>query len=172
MPIEPDTKNWTWVTERACPECGFDASVVTVAELPALLRENAAAWIPVLRRIDVRDRPDESTWSPLEYAAHVRDVYRVFAVRLALMLDEEDPAFDDWDQDAAAVREGYRGQDPAEVGPALLAAGESLAAQFDAVPHDAYGRAGHRSDGSAFTVETLARYLAHDVVHHLHDVTP
>jgi hypothetical protein len=22
--ITPDTKDWTWVLERACPECGFD----------------------------------------------------------------------------------------------------------------------------------------------------
>lgn len=26
MAIVPDTKDWTWVLERACPECGFDAS--------------------------------------------------------------------------------------------------------------------------------------------------
>ncbi|HEY5013683.1 MAG TPA: DinB family protein, partial [Acidimicrobiia bacterium] len=24
--ITPDTKDWTWVLERPCPECGFDAS--------------------------------------------------------------------------------------------------------------------------------------------------
>ncbi len=24
--IVPDTKDWTWVLERACPECGFDAT--------------------------------------------------------------------------------------------------------------------------------------------------
>ena len=29
---------------------------------------------------------------------------------------------------------------------------------------------GHRSDGTAFTVETLAQYLVHEVEHHLHDV--
>jgi hypothetical protein len=27
-PIVPDTKDWTWVLERPCPECGFDASGV------------------------------------------------------------------------------------------------------------------------------------------------
>ena len=24
MPITPDTKDWTWVMERPCPDCGFD----------------------------------------------------------------------------------------------------------------------------------------------------
>ena len=26
--IEPDTKDWTWVIARPCPECGFDPSTV------------------------------------------------------------------------------------------------------------------------------------------------
>ena len=25
MSITPDTKDWTWVLERPCPECGFEA---------------------------------------------------------------------------------------------------------------------------------------------------
>lgn len=25
MAIEPDTKDWTWVLDRPCPECGFEA---------------------------------------------------------------------------------------------------------------------------------------------------
>ena len=28
MPIVPDDKDWTWVLERPCPECGFDASAL------------------------------------------------------------------------------------------------------------------------------------------------
>jgi hypothetical protein len=32
-------------------------------------------------------------------------------------------------------------------------------------------RTGRRSDGASFTVETFARYLIHDPVHHLYDVT-
>ncbi len=30
---------------------------------------------------------------------------------------------------------------------------------------------GLRSDGSAFTVESLAAYFIHDPIHHLHDVS-
>ncbi|WP_458689292.1 hypothetical protein [Nocardia tengchongensis] len=25
MPIVPDAKDWTWVLERTCAECGFDS---------------------------------------------------------------------------------------------------------------------------------------------------
>src|SRR4051794_791858 len=27
-PVEPDTKDWTWVLDRPCPECGFDPAAV------------------------------------------------------------------------------------------------------------------------------------------------
>ena len=171
MPITPDTKNWTWVLERECPECGFDSSGVALREIPELLRANVRSWPGVLRRDDVRDRPDDTTWSPLEYAAHVRDVFRIFHTRLELMLAEDDPAFENWDQDATAVAERYSEQDPASVEAELVEAGLALADAFERVPAEAASRTGRRSDGSRFTVETLGRYLLHDPVHHLWDVT-
>lgn len=169
--ILPDTKNWTWVLERACPECGLDTTHVRFAELPALIRDNAAAWPTVLERTDVRVRPDAQTWSPLEYAAHVRDVFRIFSVRLQLVLDEDDPAFANWDQDATAVEERYGEQEPAVVSAELVAAATALAEAFERVPAEALGRTGLRSDGARFTTETLGRYFIHDPVHHLWDVT-
>ncbi len=171
MVITPDTKNWTWVLERECPDCGFDSSDVSLADIPSLLRANVQAWPAVLGWAHVRTRPDDSTWSPLEYAAHVRDVFRIFGVRLDLMLAEDDPEFDNWDQDATAVAERYRDQDPAQVATDLVEAGTALADAFEHVPADSADRTGRRSDGSRFTVETLGRYLLHDPVHHLWDVT-
>ncbi|GAB3610435.1 DinB family protein [Humibacter ginsengiterrae] len=172
MAIVPDTKNWTWVLERACPECGFDASTVGFRDIPRLTRENAAGWMPVLERHDVRVRPDESTWSPLEYAAHVRDVYRVMGRRLQLLLTQDDPEFENWDQDATAVAERYGEQDPAVVSGELREAAAAIADAWEAVPDSALARSGRRSDGSVFTVESLARYFIHDPVHHLWDVRP
>lgn len=169
MPITPDTKNWTWVLEKPCPECGFDATNFQARDVPALLRTNTAAWPAVLTRPDVRVRPDESTWSPLEYAAHVRDVFRIHDYRLALMREQEDPLFPNWDQDATAVEEKYNEQEPAVVSDELLTAGESLAGAFEGV--DDWERPGRRSDGASFTIETFAKYFIHDPIHHLHDVT-
>ncbi|MCU1525349.1 MAG: DinB family protein [Microbacteriaceae bacterium] len=171
MPIIPDTKNWTWVVERPCPECGFDASGFGEKDVAAILRANATAWPAVLDRADVRLRPDDSTWSALEYGAHVRDVIRLYAERLALMLEQDDPLYPNWDQDATAVAERYNEQDPAVVAEELLAAARVLADAFDAVPDDAWGRPGRRSDGVQFTVASFAKYFIHDPVHHLWDVT-
>ena len=171
MPIEPETKDWTWVLDETCHECGFDTRTIAGTDVPALVRENAAVWPGVLARPDARQRPDDSTWSPLEYACHVRDVYRLFAVRLNLMLTADDPLFPNWDQDETAVAERYGEQDPATVAVELVAAGEAVAADFDAVRGDQWQRTGRRSDGAVFTVESFARYFVHDSIHHVHDVT-
>lgn len=171
MPIAPDTKDWTWVVQRPCPQCGFDAAHMPFVDIPARLRTNAKAWTGVLAASSMRERPDSSTWSPLEYACHVRDVHRVFTDRLALMLEQDGPRFADWDQDAAAVAGRYADQDPQRVVVELLDAAEAAAEAFGAVPPRALTRTGLRSNGSHFTVLTLARYYVHDPVHHLWDVT-
>lgn len=108
MPITPDTKNWTWVTERACPECGFDGS-----------------------------RLDPATVA-------VRGVCALYDRRLALMLTEDGARFENWDQDVTAVDDDYNAQDPSAVIVAL--------------------------QDAAFTVDTFARSMIHDPVHHVHDV--
>jgi hypothetical protein len=56
--IPEDTKDWTWVLARRCPECGVDASSVDVTTVPAIVRANAQAWRAVLARPDVRRRPN------------------------------------------------------------------------------------------------------------------
>ena len=170
MAIEPDTKNWTWVIESACPDCGFDGAAVTIRDVPHLIDANTAGWPEQLRRADVRQRPDDATWSPLEYGAHVRDVHRKMTERLELMLAEDDPLFPNWDQDATAVAEQYGEQDPATVAEDLRAAARRAAQAFAGVREDQLARTGRRTDGSGFTVATLAVYYAHDPVHHLWDV--
>jgi hypothetical protein len=171
MAITPDTKDWTWVLDRACAECGFDSTAVTGRDVPRLMRENADGWTAVLRHdAAVRARPQDARWSTLEYACHVRDVLRLFDWRLALMLSEDDPSFPNWDQDATAVSESYGAQDPAIVSAELADAARRLAGSIEALGDDAWGRTGTRSDGATFTVETFTRYLIHDPIHHLHDV--
>lgn len=127
-------------------------------------------WRAVLRRPDVAERPDEDTWSALEYACHVRDVFSLFDQRLNLMLDGDNVRFENWDQDRTAVEKDYANADPAVVSAELTAEGQQIAESFAGVREAEWGRKGLRSNGSVFTVLTLAQYFLHDVVHHLHDV--
>lgn len=170
MPIVPDTKNWTWVLERPCPECGFDATTFGHDDVPRLVAENAAGWAEVMQRGDLARRPSDDRWSALEYACHVRDVYRLFQLRLGLMLDENEPQFANWNQDDTALAERYGEQDPATVSIELADAAAEVAAAFAAVEGEQWSRTGVRSDGAIFTVDTLARYFVHDPIHHLWDV--
>jgi len=151
MPIVPDVKNWTWVLDETCPECGFAAADTAFDAVPPLAREYAGRLAATLTRPEAALRLTDSVWSPLEYAAHVRDVCRIFAYRTAIAArtvasDPRVPAFD--------------------------ARGVSAAEAADGVPVPPADRGRHvrRSDGSAFTVESLARYFVHDVIHHVHDV--
>lgn len=165
-----DSKDWTWVLQRPCPECGFEAEEVAPAELPELVRRTAGSWRHVLAGSDVAARPSADVWSPLEYACHVRDVFRIFDGRLAQMLAEDDPLFLNWDQDETAVVERYDEQDPATVATELTEAAERIAASFAAVGAEQWSRRGRRSDGASFTVASLGRYFIHDPIHHLTDV--
>jgi hypothetical protein len=171
MTIIPDTKDWTWVLQRPCPECGFDTSGFPVGAVPGMIMANAAAWQEALAGDDVRARPEPGKWSPLEYGCHVRDVFRLYDQRLELMLSRDDPQFPNWDQDETAVADRYAEQDPAEVAAALRQAAFAIAGRFENVTGDQWERTGTRSDGARFTVETFARYFVHDPVHHLYDVT-
>jgi hypothetical protein len=168
--IEPDTKDWTWVLAERCPECGLAAGDVDPTAIGARTRADLTRWTAVLSRTDARDRPAPTTWSPSEYACHVRDVYVLFRERLELMLTEDDPQFANWNQDETAIADDYASQDPVTVAAQLVPAGEALAEAFDSVPADAWDRTGRRDDGSKFTVATFGQYFLHDVVHHLHDV--
>jgi hypothetical protein len=170
MPIEPDAKDWTWVLDRACPECGFDTNDVDPHDLAARIARTTDLWRDVLQRADVRQRPDDSTWSPLEYACHVRDVHRVYAGRVARMLAEVDPHYENWDQDATAIEDAYGDQDPGVVAEELAAAAAELGALFAGVEGDRWQLTGRRSDGAAFTVDSIGRYYLHDIEHHLWDV--
>lgn len=173
MPIVPDDKDWTWVLSRPCPECGFDVTELPPESVAPLVRSNAGEWVTLLDRPadELRRRPSDDRWSPLEYACHVRDVFVLYGERLALMLEENDPLYPNWDQDATAFAARYNEQDPSVVATQLRAAADTLAQQFASVGGRQWERTGRRSDGATFTVTSFGRYMIHDPVHHLHDVT-
>ena len=172
MALVPDTKDWTWVLDRPCPECGFDANRISPSQVPDRVTTAADEWAQILISSPaVASRPDPDVWSPLEYGCHVRDVFRVFDARLELMLTEDDPTFDNWDQDATAVAERYAEADPDAVAAELDEAGRRFADRLAGVAGAQWDRTGRRSDGAEFTVASFSRYLLHDVVHHLWDVT-
>ncbi len=170
MTIVPDTKDWTWVLDRVCDECGYDARAVARDHLPSLIRGYTVDFLEVLATPGVRRRPAPRIWSPLEYGCHVRDVFQIFDERLRLMLEEVNPLFPNWDQDETALTGRYWEQDPVVVSRELVEAADAIARRFAGVSGSQWNRPGRRTGGSSFTVDTFARYFLHDVVHHRHDI--
>jgi hypothetical protein len=169
---EPDTKDWTWVLQRRCPQCGLAAREIGLDEVATRTFVAAEEWVQILRSSPaVTARPQPHIWSPLEFGAHVRDVFRLFDARLQLMLTADHPTFDNWDQDETAIRERYSEQDPEVVADQLEEAAQTMVDHIRALREDQLGRTGRRSNGSEFTVVTLLQYFLHDVIHHLWDVT-
>jgi DinB superfamily len=170
MTIIPEDKDWTFVLSRPCHECLFEAASLDHDDVADMLEDNAAGWMVVLHRADATERPRPDRWSPLEYACHVRDVFRLYDYRLHLMLDEHDPLFPNWDQDETAITDRYGEQDPLVVAHELRDAQRVLSASFRSVSGDQWNRPGRRSDNKSFTIDSFARYMIHDPIHHLWDV--
>ena len=172
MNIAPDTKDWTWVLDTACPECGFDTRQPSRADLAPLADRVGDEWLSAMRSVpSVRERPEPTVWSPLEYACHVRDVFALATYRVALMTSVDDPLFENWDQDATAIDADYPSQDPTLVASELVQRAAEFSVALSGVTDDEWKRPGRRGDGAVFTVESFARYLLHDPIHHLTDVT-
>jgi hypothetical protein len=171
MTITPETQDWTWTIGKACPDCGYDGPSVDVLKTGDAIRALIDPFCAALAKPNASTRPDEQTWAPVEYACHVRDVFRLYEYRLGLMLNEDNPTYPNWDQDATAIEERYDLQDPSTVATELAEAGNSLANAFDLVTGDQWQRTGVRSDNKNFTVATFATYMVHDPFHHLWDIT-
>lgn len=171
-PVIPDEKDWTWTLTRRCEECGLEAGQIDPMTVGRRAWVVAEEWVHILREHPaVEARPAPAIWSPLEYAGHVRDVYRVMDGRLQLMLTEDNPVFPNWDQDETAVLQRYAEADPEVVGAELEAAAATMLGRIQQLTAADFLRRGLRSNGSEFTVATLLQYFLHDVVHHLWDVT-
>ena len=169
-PVVPEagSEDWTHVITGGCAGCGFEPPTDPEGTGDRL-RAALLRWQAALARDDAALRPSPAVWSPAEYAAHARDVCRVFRGRLELMLAEDDPEFANWDQDATALAERYWEQPADGVARELAAEIAATAAAFDRVSGGQWRRTGRRSNGSVFTVSSLAAYFLHDVEHHLHD---
>src|SRR3546814_11058085 len=114
----------------------------------------AAAWQELLAGagVEVAQRPSDDRWSTLEYACHVRDVFRLADVRFSLMLDQDGPDLQNWDQDETAIPDRYSEQDPHQVAADTAAAAPVAAGRIDGLPGAVGVLPGPRRQRARFTV--------------------
>ncbi len=159
-----------------CAECGLDYEAIPADEAIVAIRGFGRRYRAPLTRLlrgedesVLRARPAPETWSALEYAAHVRDVFAKYAGWVSLILAEDGPVLEGLTPDEEVVALAYNTQVPATVVAELADRAESLASAFEAVPADGWQRVGTRR-GREFSVEILARRAVHEGSHHLLDI--
>lgn len=168
--IVPDEKDWTVVLKEGCAECGHDMRSTTPEDIVQQLPHQVQRLLAVLDRDQARERVDPARWSDQEYVVHVAQMLDVMVARFGLMLNQDEPTFENWDQDLAAERGHYNELSASQAANALREAASRFADRLEGIsPHD-YHRTGLRSNGAAFTITSLAQYAWHDLLHHLWDV--
>lgn len=132
-------------------------------------RDEASRWGTLLTSADdddLRVRPTPTEWSPLEYAVHVRDVLAVFSERTMRALAEDEPELEWWDHEAA-IEDGWANEsDVTAVADDLVRNAANLEDVLDRVPPEGWARGATRRGSERFTVELLARFALHEMVHH------
>jgi DNA segregation ATPase FtsK/SpoIIIE, S-DNA-T family len=158
-----------------CDECGFVYENIARDDIASSLRALAARYGAVLaERADgvLRAHPLPNVWSALEYACHMRDVYRVQRERVLLALADEQPAFASMRRDERVAEERYNEQQPAQVAREIRDAAEALAATLESLDDGGWTRTGiyNYPERRVRTVEWIGRHTVHEGEHHLQDI--
>jgi len=170
-------EGWQWAraqTDR-CPQCGHHPAAMARDQLGPVLIEQAQSWRVFLTKAgdaELRTNPAPGIFSPIQYAAHVRDIERVYGDRIMLMLREDDPVFPQFNPDEEAWGR-YNELDQRALADDLEAQARRLADILAQLQPDDWSRTMTRDGGSdgvhQFTVAGLASYAVHESHHHLLD---
>jgi hypothetical protein len=157
-----------------CEECGFTYELSEAAEAGPAVVAHAAELGDVLGSpgADPRTRRKPDTWSPLEYACHVRDVLLVQRERVLAARRVDRPSFDPMGRDERVEHDGYAEQDPTDVARQLADAAALFAHVLARLGPDDWDRQvvynyPRRTDRP---LRWVAVHTVHEMRHHLLDV--
>ncbi len=155
-----------------CAECGFDGSRLTIGDAVASLRSMDRRWHDAFADTPddrLRRRPAPEVWSPLEYAAHTRDVLRLHHMGIGMILEGTHPAFPSIPPDPPGADHGYNAQDPRTMLDELATAAGDLADLAGPARPEMWDRTGEIG-GVEHDAGWLLRHAVHDASHHLFDI--
>jgi hypothetical protein len=154
-----------------CDECGFELDEDRALEAGPEIVEGAIKLAQLLNSPThhFAERREAHTWSPLEYACHLRDVMIVQRERILLGLREDRPAPPMMGSEDRVIRDGYAEQQPRDVGRQLTDAARLLANVMARITVADWGRpvryAGYTPE------ERSLRWVAVDTWHEMHHHT-
>jgi hypothetical protein len=170
-------EGWQWhrIQMEACPQCGDNPSALPASSLGHVAVERAASWRAFLQQADdayVRHIPEPGVFSPLQYAAHVRDILRVYTDRIVLGLEQDAPTVPIF-QPPQEVWEEYNRSDVDELATDVEAQARRLEATGETMAPSDWLRIVVNDRGVygvySFTLAGLACNAVHEAYHHLLD---
>ena len=151
-----------------CPECGFDWNVADYDELVGRCVSTIAVFGGVVSQIDPTEAVEPGLWSASRYIWHTVDVLRFGTERLWTI--SADPTFGvpTWDENVVAEVRAYDELSPVVGLIALVAAADQWQTAAFEAPREV--RTPHPDAGSISAFDVVRRN-AHEVFHHLWDVS-
>jgi hypothetical protein len=167
-------EGWEWVLiqSTACTQCGDDPAALDRTALGPAAVASVDAWDRFLSAADdgyLRTYPDQSVWSPIEYAAHVRDMLREFGSRIEVALTQDNPSVAGFDHEPAATAGRYNELPVEIVAGDLRAQAVRLGRILETVDEAGWARTAMRDGVDRFTVHGMACFAVHESHHHLLD---
>jgi hypothetical protein len=188
QPSEPDDlerqraargEGWQWprIQNEACPQCGYNPASLSPETLGDVAVELAGAWREFLLDADdtyLRTNPEAEffVFSPIQYAAHVRDILRVYGDRMVLGVEQDSPTVPIFNP-PQAVFESYNDLDAEQLAADIEAQAQRLAEIVDGMDESAWSRIVVNDRGAygmyTFSIAGLACNAVHESHHHLLD---
>jgi hypothetical protein len=142
--------------------------MMTPEERQQLISQYAAGYDEVTRSLaefpadSLTAHPIPGKWSACEIVQHLADSEMTSAIRLRLLLVEDNPEIKGYDQDAFAVRLGYNQRDLAPALDAFRAARATTSQLLAMMSDDDWKREGRHTESGRYTAEDwLKIYAAH-----------
>jgi hypothetical protein len=158
-----------------CPECGLEYDSISPSDAAQALRSYPRRYRgvigPFLDDEEVlRRRPDPSTWSALEYTAHVADVLEAMTPQLTEIANKDNPHITDpISPDSRAAERKYNEMDPAQVLDWLSRAATGAADTIEGLSADDFSRKATYPYGERELIDVV-RNMVHEGSHHLRDI--
>lgn len=161
----------------ACAECGLDYGVLAHHQIVGRLRVLPRRYRDAFGRFEpdedrealLRQRPEPSVWSALEYTAHAGDMLDLLSPAIQLMEVQDVPKVYFFDPEEQAEEMEYNAWSTVEVLGRMETACADLSAVIEWVNADQWLRRGVFPWGEQ-DVRTSALQAVHEGHHHLYDV--
>jgi hypothetical protein len=156
-----------------CPECGFVYDLATATSAgPTIVAAACELAVLLEGARSATARPEPDTWSPLEYACHVRDVLLVQRERVLGARWMDTPVYPPMGRDERSGFDGYDTQAPADVARQLADAARLFANVLSRLDDTAWERTLLYNFPTPMnrSLRWVAVHTVHEATHHLLDV--